>query len=1064
MKQSQFALKLLVSAFFMLSGFASLWGQNTNMKTVTGTVIDASSGEPVIGAYISLDSSNKYGAMTDFDGGFVLSIPSATSGRSTFTIECVGFEDKTLTLSEIQASTKIPLNIKSELLDEVVVVGYGTQKKASSVGSISQTSGAEIQRAGNMNSVSEALQGKLNGVVAFNSTGQPGANSATIYIRGKSSWQSSSPLVLVDGIERNMDDVDFNEIESLSVLKDASATAVYGVRGANGVILLTTKRGTSDHPTVTFSANMGLKSPTATGEWADHITSMKMYNEANANEGNWGNMIPESTIAAWENAFATGNYGPYNDVFPNVDWYDEILQTAVSHNYNVNINGKSEFMKYFASVGYQHDGSIYNIPKAEDYDPRAYFNRLNWRANFDFNLTKTTVFSVNVAGKMSYRNSQFYSDVYSKLTLAPNNSFPIKYSNGYWGDATNQGANPIADITAGGQVKHKNYQGWYDVKLNQDLSFITKGLKAHAQVSYNSYSTNRDRIRTGGIFGGAEFSQMNAFPREYRTYDYSNPIEMEDGTIMYPVIENKSGFHGNKYYTTPPGVDFDATTNLASRLYYEVGVNYNRTFAGHEVGAMALWNRQKAESSGGSSFDFPSFREDWVGRVTYNWKERYLFEGNVSYTGSEKFAPGKRYGLFPSFSAGWRLTEEPWMKWSKNVLSNFKVRYSWGKVGTDAGASRFQYIQLFNQGGTVNFGKDENTAFGPTYSEGAVAQPNATWESAIKQNLGIEFSLFKKLSVAVDLYDEQRSGILLSPRTTAAWVGVSIAAANLGRTKNHGIDLEVKWNDKIGSAFHYFVNFAFSTSENRVVFRDDPQNFLDYQRDAGKPINWQTRYLVTGNYETIDDIFNAAKPGFAAATTIIPGDFTYIDFDADGDVDNQDKVVVDRLNYPLTTYSLTVGFDWKGLSFSAMMYSPQGVHKNYINAYLWDFPEGYVKAQPQSSERWTYATANREGIVRPTTHLANTANNKTESTYRFSDYSYIRLKNVEISYTIPKRWQKAMSMTNCRVFVSGNNLLTWWKGDYRIDPETSNSDGTVNENANIYPILRTYTVGLRFAF
>lgn len=1065
MKQTSIVSLLSVLVFLFIGGMTSVWGQTAELRTVKGTMVDVSSGEPVIGAYISLDSSSKYGAMTDFEGNFVLQIPQSTSEKATFSVECVGFEEASLTLAELLALDTIRLRVESELLDEVVVVGYGTQKKASSVGSISQTSGAEIQRAGNMNSVGEALQGKLNGVVLFNSTGQPGGNEATMYIRGKSSWQSSSPLVLVDGIERNMNDVDFNEIESVSVLKDASATAVYGVRGANGVILLTTKRGTSDEPVVSFSTNFGFKQPTAVGEWADHITSMKMYNEAVANEGNWGNLIPESTIAAWENAFATGNYGPYNDVFPNVDWYDEILQTAISHSYNVNINGKSEFMKYFASVGYQHDGSIYNIPKSEDYDPRAYFDRLNWRANFDFNLTKTTQFSVNVAGKMSYRNSQFYSDVYSKLTLAPNNMFPIKYSDGYWGDATNQGANPIADITAGGQVKHKNYQGWYDVKLTQDFSFITEGLKAHAQVSYNSYSTNRDRIRNGGIYGGADFSQMNAFPREYRTYDYTSPMVDENGFITYPIIANKSGFHGNKYFDTPPGYDYDATTSLGSRLYYEIGVNYNRTFNGHEIGAMALWNRQKIDSSGdGSKFDFPSFREDWVGRVTYNWKERYLFEGNVSYTGSEKFAPGKRYGLFPSFSAGWRLTEEPWMKWSKRVLTNFKVRYSWGKVGTDAGASRFQYIQLFNQGGTVNFGKDENTAWGPTYSEGDIAQPNATWETAVKQNLGIEFSLFKKLSIAVDLFDESREGILLSPRTTAAWVGVNIAAANLGKTMNHGIDLEVKWNDRIGSSFNYYVNFAFSTSENRVVFRDDPANFLDHQKDAGKPIGWQTRYVVTGNYETIDDIFNAASSGLAAATTILPGDFAYMDYDANGVINNQDKVVVPHLNYPLTTYALTLGFDWKGLSFSAMFYSPQGVYKNYINAYLWDFPEGYVKAQPNSAERWTVATANTEGVSRPTIHLTNTAHNKTESTYRFTDYSYVRLKNVELAYTIPKRWQKAMKMSNCRVVVSGNNLYTWWKGDKRIDPETSNADGTVSENANIYPILRTYTVGLRFSF
>ncbi|MGM9767394.1 MAG: SusC/RagA family TonB-linked outer membrane protein [Candidatus Cryptobacteroides sp.] len=1032
-------------------------------RMLSGTVVDKSTGEPIIGAYISLNNSgNKHGSITDIDGRFSFNVPSGTGDNAELTSVCVGYDDTVITLADILKSGKVMMTVKSELLEEIVVVGYGTQKKASSVGSIAQTSGSELMKSGNINSVSEALQGKLNGVISINSTGQPGANTASIYIRGKSSWQNTNPLVLVDGIERDMNDVDFNEIESISVLKDASATAVYGVRGGNGVILLTTKRGDSEKPRVSFNMNVGLKSPTATGNWADYVTAMKMYNEAAANEGNWSALYSQATIDAWENALRTGNYGPYNDVFPQVDWAEEILHVGVSENYNVNINGKSDFMKYFASVGYQHDGSIYDIPKNENYDPRAYYNRLNWRANFDFNLTKYTVFSVNVAGKMGYRNSQFYSDVYGKLTVAPTNDFPIKYSDGYWGDSTNQGANPIADITNGGQVRHKVFQGWYDAKLVQKFDFLTEGLKAHAQVSYNYANTTRDRIRTGGIYGGADFSQMNMFPREWRLYDYANPVVAEDGTMTY---NYSSGYHGNRYYTLPEGTDFDALTATSRRLYYEVGIDYNRNFSGHEIGAMALFNRQKVVGlASGSTLDFPSYREDWVGRVTYNWKERYLAEANVSYTGSEKFAPGKRFGLFPSFSVGWRLTEEPWMKGVKKVLSNAKFRYSWGKVGTDAGASRFQYIQLYDQDGSVNFGKIENSPFGPMYKEGAIAQPNATWETSVKQNLGIELGFWKKLAINVDLFNEERTGILLAPRTTAAWVGVSLSAANLGETKNHGIDLEVKWNDKIGHDFNYFINFAFSTSENRVIFRDDPSNFLDYQRDAGKPIGWQTRLIATGNYETIDDIFNAAQGSYLVSSKVIPGDIAYADFNADGIVNSNDVVVTNHLNYPLTTYSLTLGFDWKGLSFSAMFYSPQGVYKNYINSYLWDFPSGYTLAQPQTLDRWTPATANTSGLQRPAIHLNDTQNNNTTSTYRFRDYSYVRLKNVEISYTLPKRWQKAVMMSNCQVYASGNNLLTWWKGDSRIDPETSNSDGTVSETANIYPILRTYTIGLRFAF
>ena len=1020
-----------------------------------GRITDAANGDPLIGVYVTVEGFDNTGTISDLEGRYYIADQSIPDDAVVL-FSYIGYDDLSTTLGEIRRNGNVSLSQKNELLDEVVVVGYGVQKKVSSVGSITQTDGEEIMKGGNMNTVSEALQGKLNGVITINSSGQPGNNAASIYIRGKSSWQNTDPLVLVDGIERNMNDVDFNEIESISVLKDASATAVYGVRGANGVILLTTKQGTLDKPTVSFSTNFGFKQPTARLEWADYMTSMKMYNEAAANEGSWGDIIPQSTIDAWQNAFDTGNYGPYNDIFPQVDWYDEMTKTAVSQNYNVNINGKSEFMRYFASVGYQRDGGIYNIKKQPDFDPRQYYSRLNWRANFDFNITKSTVFSVRIAGKMAYRNQQYYNNIYQKILQAPLNDFPIKYSDGYWGDKTNQGYNPIANQTSGGQVRNKIFQGWYDAQITQKLDFITEGLQAHAKIAYNSYSENRDRVRNGGIWGGTDLQQQNLFPREFRTYDYSSPIYGEDGSVTYPIIENASGFHGNQYYQLPVGVDFDALQSAGRRLYYEFAIQYNRTFKGHEVGALALMNRQIIDSKASNmTLDFPQYTEDWVGRVTYNWKERYLFEFNISYTGSEKFAPGKRFGLFPSFSVGYRLTEEPFMQGIKDVLSNVKFRYSWGKVGSDRGATRFQYIQLFNQEGGINFGMDSNTSFGPTYSEGNIAQPNATWETAVKQNLGIEIGLWKKLRIQADLFNERREGILLSPRTTAAWVGVSITAANLGKTKNHGIDLEVAWEDRIGPHFNYFANFNFSTSENRVTFRDDPKNFLEHEKDQGKPIGFQKRYIVSGNYQTVDDIFNGAQSSLDAAANIIPGDFAYIDFNADGVINDKDNVVVEQLNYPLTTYSLTLGFDWKGLGFSAMLYAPTGLYKNGFDVFLWDFPNGNIQGQPDVEKRWTYATAGSTGVQRPALHIAQKHNNQG-NTYKYMDYSYLRLKNVEISYRLPRKWIQKVKMSSCTVFANGNNLLTWWGGDNRVDPETGGE--------NVYPIVRSYTVGLRFSF
>lgn len=1060
MKNKTYLLYLFL-AFLMLA--CSLSAAAQGVRTVKGVAVDSASGEPLVGAYVSLVGGRNVGAMTDLDGSFTIQLPAATGNDALLRIETIGYEETEITVGEVVSGGTISVKVKSELLDEVVVVGYGVQKKVSSVGSITQTKGEDLLRVGNITNVSEALQGQMAGVVSINTTGQPGENTASIYIRGKSTWQNTDPLVLVDGIERDMNDVDFNEIESISVLKDASATAVYGVRGGNGVILLTTKRGTSERPTVRFNTGMSFKQPTARNRWADYVTSMQIWNEANANDGNWQALFPQSTINAWADAIADGNTGPYNDIFPSVIWEDELLQTAVSENFNVNVNGKTEFMKYFASIGYQHDGSIYKVGRRETFDPRIYFNRLNWRANFDFNLTKTTVFSVNVAGKMSYRNKPYHSDVYAMLTRAPEHDFPIRWSDGAYGDGTSRGSNPLADFYEGGQFHFKTFQGWYDAKLKQNLDFITKGLSAYASISYDQSTTTRNTVQLGAAFSAtnSDATQQNSYPSEWRKYDYTSPVYGAGGQIVgYDYVGD---FHGVQTYTIPAATTFDAVTRLANKLYYEAGINYERKFGDHEVTALALFNRTKSTVSGSTSLSFPSYREDWVGRLTYNWKERYLFEGNISYTGSEKFAPGMRFGLFPSWSVGWRVTEEPWMKWSEKVLTNLKLRFSRGTVGTDAGAARFQYIQLFTQDGSQNFGRFTNTAAGPMYLEGSIANANATWETSVKNNLGIEIGIVSKLTLNIDLFDEQRSGILLTPQTTAAWSGATYTAANLGRTKNHGLELELGWQDKIGHDFHYYADFGFATSESRIIARDDPPSYEEHLKYAGKPIGFQTRYIVSGNYNSIDDLFNAAQSSFVTNAMLAAGDLSYIDYNADGVIDSKDKVPSPYLGYPLTTFSLKIGFDWKGLSLSALFYSPYGMHKLYPSYYLYDFPYDFVKAQPNTLDRWTPDKAVDSGFIRPTVH-ASPKQNDQDNSREYIDATYVRLKNVDISYSFPKKWVRTIGMSDCRIFVSGNNLFTIWGGDSRLDPETSESDGSSSDTGNIYPIVKTYTMGLRFAF
>lgn len=1048
----------IMSLFLFLACSFAAFAQSSFIQ---GEVLDSATNEPMIGVSVTITGTST-GTITDFDGKFSLQIRQ----QETLEFSYTGYSKQSVTVKPGDAYFTVKLAEDMQELEEVIVVGYGIQKKVSSVASITSAKGEDMLKAGNLNSVSEILQGKLNGVVTINKSGKPGGNATDMYIRGVSSWTSSKPLTLVDGVERDIDDIDINEIEDISVLKDASATAVYGVRGANGVILVTTKRGTNKKPRVNFSSNFGFKQFTTKLEWADYLRSMQMYNEAAANDQAWTKQFSQSTMNAWENAYATGNYGPYNDYFPQVDWWNEMVKNfGLSQNYNLNINGGNDFLNYFVSVGYQNDGDNYNIEKQNEFDPRYYYRRYNWRSNIDFNVTKTTKLSVNIAGKVGYQNqpagstSNNTTELFGPILQAPTNTFPIKYSDGEWGDDKSLGYNVIANTATRGQRLRKSFQGWYDVYLTQNLDFIVKGLSAKARVSYNSYTETQSNIRRGFVHDKNDFEAQSTVIRYYREYDYSNPILNPDGSITYPLVNEIRHPNVNESGGWPVGVGYDNFRQYGTKLYYEGSIDYKASFGNHNVSALALVYRRVNDSAGDNkTFAFPEYMEGWVGRATYNWKERYLAEVNMAYEGSEKFAPGMRFGFFPSASVGWRISEEPFVKkLTKDKLSNLKVRYSYGQVGSDAGAGRFNYIQLFESGRSINLGYTQNIAVSPLYWEKGTANPNATWETATVQNLGIEIGLWHKLNVNLDLFNEARKGMLMERQAVASWVGADLPSYNLGRTKKHGLELEIKWNDRVGKDFSYNVGFNFATSEARIVFKDDAEGLESHMKAAGKPINSSSRYIAIGNYETIDDIFNYAQTKIGSATQgkLVPGDLVYIDFNGDGVIDTKDNVIVNHLNYPLTTFSLNLGAQYKGIALSMLIYAPVNVYKNLPDVYLWDFPLSNVKAQPNTLDRWTPETANITGVKRPTVHIEN-FHNSAASTYTYRDYSYLRLKNMEVSYEFPKKILNKINVSRLQVYVNGNNLLTFSKIDKRVDPET--------DGMNSYPIVKTYTTGLRISF
>lgn len=1027
--------------------------------TITGRIVDYELNEGLPGVNI-VEKGTANGTISDIDGRYSL----AVSADAILVFSSVGF-----------ISEEIPLNSKTVIdlvmmpdvkqLEEIVVVGYGEQKKVSSVAAISQIKGEELEKIGGVTNVSQALQGMMPGVIAMSSTSKPGADAAQILIRGKASWVSSNPLTLVDGVERDINDVNMNEIESISVLKDASATAVYGVKGANGVILITTKRGSVRAPEINFKANFGFIEPTAGPEYADYITAMEMWNVAATNDQQWNKLIPQSTIGAWRNAYETGNYGPYNAYFPHIDWWDEMVETGTQQKYTIDISGGTEFMKYFASLGYLNDGDIFKTEKNEIFDPAFYYKRYNWRSNFDFNLTKTTTLGVNLSGFKGYRNQNGYRindggedgwgqpEFFQTLYTSARNVFPISWPDGSYGVNSGGGGNLIASFDKGQRV-YEYYKNFIDITLDQKLDAIVKGLKVSGKFGFNAESNTTSAIR--------RYANNWLDPISwYRAYDYSNPLD--DGS--FPLLSEKR-WPDDYFQGTNPVANYDnmLVGGYRKRLYYEAALNYKRDFGDHSVTALGLVNRYENEGLEGGSATKLKFKERdeaWVSRITYNWKERYLVELNGAYTGSQKFAPGKRFKFFPSYSVGWRLSEEKFVKEAVgSFLDNFKVRYSYGMVGYDRiPGIEYAYIQMYeNAGGGVSFGDYTKNNYGPLFREGAAANPNATWETAYKQNLGFEVDLFNKLSINADLFKEDREGILM-PVATPGWFGIAAPQGNIGQTKNRGAEIELGWNDKIGQNFRYWVKGNVAVNENRVTFRNDPVFRADYQKYAGKPIGVQNKFLVNGYYASLDDIFNyATANNVATQNKLLPGDFIYVDYNVDGVIDNNDQVPVKDLTYPMNTYSLALGFSYKNLDVMARFYGVANTSTEIDQLLLWDLQhgnEGNYYARPDVTAAWTYENAGH--AVKPVLHSDHRDYSmRGGTTYSFRDASYIRLKNVDVTYTIDQSWLKNFNIGQLQVFANGDNLLTFTKLAKDMDPETG--------GAGVYPLVRRYNVGFKLSF
>ena len=1043
------------AALCLVGAFCSLNAQAQKIQ-VKGNLVDGT-GEPLIGATVKVKGNAGVGAVTDFDGNFIISVPSE---NSTLVFTYVGMKTK-----EVKIGKKRELKLTLEddnAIGEVVVVGYGQQKKASVVGAITQTTGKVLERAGGVSDIGSALTGNLPGVITTSSSGMPGDEDPKIVIRGVSSWNSSDPLVLVDGIERPMSSVDIHSVQSISVLKDASATAVYGVKGANGVILITTKRGTEGKAKISASASSALKLVSKLPETYGSADALYYVNQAIKHElglspSSWGDIRSTDFINNY-NAPA-GSIDPetgllMSERYPDVDWQKELFKDyAMSYNANVNIAGGTKAVKYYAAIDYQHEGDLFREWKNNRGYTSGYgFNRINVRSNLDFQLTKTTTLKANLAGSHGIRKSPYGLDkgswaetqLWQAAYSAPHDTFLPQYSDGVWGyfPKDEQGSpNSVTQLALHGEQATTTTRINTDFTLEQDLSFITKGLKASAIVSWDNVFVEASR----GVNDLDHAAQ----------YKYIDPIT---GVVTYkqkPGGKNNFDFVETIAWKTDAGA---LNNNLTQRnLFYQAQLYWGRKFGQHDVTAMGVFNR--SERATGSQFT--NYREDWAFRTTYNYADRYMLEYNGAYNGSEKFSKDNRFAFFNSGAIGWNVANEKWFKpvaetkvFGRNLVDILKLRYSYGEIGEDNVWERWLYQTTWAYGGKTHLDSTNpgNESIYTWYKEAKVGNPDIHWEKAIKQNFGIDYAFLGGLVAgSLEFFNEKRSDIMIagSSRSVPFYFGASAPYMNKGRTKTTGYELEVRLKYDFANGIHAYANMNMTHAKNVVTEHDDPVMLPSYQKNVGYSIGQAKSYLDNGTAQSWDDVI-AMTPHNTNDNQKLPGQYIITDFNGDGVIDTNDSAPYGYTGTPQNTYNATIGIDYKGFSIYAQFYGVTNVSRYVAFNSL---PKPYLHTVFKEGAHWSTSTP--DGI--PSLRM-NSTPSYYEGTRFLYDGSFCRLKNLEVAYTWNGGWIKSLGLSMLKVYVNGNNLFLWTD---MPDDRESNFAGTGLASQGAYPTMKRINFGFK---
>ena len=979
------------------------------LKDLRGIVLDEMN-EPVVGATVQTKSRTgvNNGTMTDIDGLFEFS--NAHIG-DTLVVSYVGYSPYRKVLNKDDSFMRIKLSIDDSLLEEVVVVGYGQQKKASVVGAISAVSATELSQSP-VSNVSNALAGRLPGMITVQRTGEPGSDMAEMYIRGISTFGSNtSPLILVDGVDRDIRMMDTSEIESISILKDASATAVYGVRGANGVVLVTTKRGKIGKPTVTISADVGIQEPTSMPDMVDSYNMAILTNEAMVNDGSNPKYTQEQI-----NGFLN-NSNPF--LYPNINWTDELLKkNALMQQYNVSVSGGTEKVRYFVAGNVLLQGGLFKYGDYnENYSTNVKYTKYNFRSNIDLQLSKIFSAKLNLSGVIGDKHSPTPQNditfIFDRLKVANPDRTPIRNPDGTWGTLEKGNFNPLAYVLDSGYADAKESAVQATVGVNANLGDLLKGLSINVDFSFdfnNLYSKKYSK--------GIDF------------YTFKN-----DGS--YELFSQGSNLNFG-----------DELSVYNSQYVFEPSIHYDNSFGDHDVTALVLFNAQEYVKKGDALTRLPYRRLGLVGRATYAYKNKYLGEINIGYNGSENFAPGHQFGFFPAFSLGWVASSEDFFR--ATFINYLKIRASYGLVGNDQiGGDRFLYLSLWENGGTSGiFGSTTPNGSGST-QEKRSANLALTWEKAKKYNIGIDTRLFNNgLELTADVFYERRSNILTGIDIIPGTYGGPSIQANAGVVENRGFELDGTWRGHIGNKFTYFVGGNFSFSRNKILERPESPQAYDYLYTTGQRVGQPFGYIALGLFQSEEEILESPSQ---FGQTLAPGDIKYMDVNGDGVIDSNDKYPIGFTNVPEIFYSFKLGFTVKRIDFSCLFQGAGNVSYDFKSS---NIPFNNESSTPITEwlDRWT--PENRDASLPRISYTRPNGNNYETSTFWQKNGSYLRFKNVEIGYTFPEKWLRVIGSTNTRIYFNANNIFTWDKVP-AYDPENISTR---------YPLMRVFNVGLKITF